>query len=192
SLTMLWPPLFLYAAMKNFDAIIDDHRAPARDCSVAYKLWTIGREFLFKDWPQTLSSEASACLGGIVLVDGFVNATKRSWKAHVEVTADKATEPTGFEDFFRKYRPELWNLLEHKDERLALSHWMQVIRKDSTFPVRIMTSKNDFLNRGLDWDAFKSEFKLTDEHLIVLPWGGHSGPIGMPGFSEVLHETLAR
>lgn len=192
SLTLLWPPLFLPVAMKNFDAIINEHRPAARECPLYTKLWVVTREFVLKDWPSSLTAEEEKCLGAMVLVDGFVTATKRSWKAHAEVVGLRGEGPDGFEAFFRNYRSVLWELLEKKDERLKLAHWMKIIKQDPQFKLRIMTSQNDFLNRGLDWEGFKREMNLSDKEVLILSWGGHSGPIGMPGFDQILRESLTR
>jgi hypothetical protein len=126
----------------------------------------------------------------VVLVDGFVTAAKKAWRAHVSVTNATGAEPTGFESFFRQYRAELWTLIENKDQRLYLGHWMEIIKADKSFPVRIMTSSDDFLNEGLDWQAFKATHGLSDDELLIVPWGGHSGAIGVPEFREILRETF--
>ncbi|MBY0516287.1 MAG: hypothetical protein K2P81_05230 [Bacteriovoracaceae bacterium] len=189
-LTLLWPPMDLSYAMKNFDAIIDEHRPSTESCSVFTKVWAIGREFLLQEYPSSLSKEEEFCLGGLVLVDGFVKATQRSWSAHNEIVKSNLSEPVGFEDFFRKYRPELWKLLEAKDKRLRLEHWLREIRLAPDFHLRIMTSQNDFLNRGLDWKKLKDEFKLSNNELVIIPWGGHSGPVGMSIFPQILNWTF--
>jgi hypothetical protein len=189
-LTLLWPQLQLPVAMKNFDKIIDEHRPAAKECGSLYKLWIMASDFVFSEYPGPISSEANACLGAVVLVDGFVNSVKRSWQAHKEVTGKTGDDPQGFEEFFRRYRPEFWHLLETKSERLNLSNWMKTLRADPSFPIRIMTSQDDFLNFNLSWPQFAQEFGFKENELIIFSWGGHSGPIGMPGFREVLKETL--
>ena len=186
SLTMLWPPLNLAVAMKNFDQIVNDYQKAAESCGMIEKLWVVGREFLMKEYPEKLTPREKECLGVIVLHDGFMRGTKRSWNAHAEADHRKEKEPTSFEDFFQKYRSELWNLIKNQDERTQLAHWMKVIRKDEKFQLRIMTSQNDFLNRHQSWDEFKKKFYMSDDELLILPWGGHSGPIGMKQFTELL------
>lgn len=190
-LTLFSPPLELPVAMVNFDKIIDEHRPAAASCSSVFKLWTMLQNFVFQDYPGPVSDKGKACLGAVVLVDGFVNSAQKSWRAHVEATQAKGQDPDGFESFFRQYRPELWSLIENKDERLMLRHWMTTLKADQSFPIRIMTSRDDFLNEGLDWKAFQATFGLTDEELIIVPWGGHSGAIGVPQFREILRETFS-
>jgi len=53
-----------------------------------------------------------------------------------------------------------------------------------------MTSENDFLNFGEDWSKFKSQFNLSDNELVILKWGGHSGPAAVAGFREHLRKTF--
>ncbi len=190
-LTLFSPPLELPVAMVNFDKIIDDHRPAAKRCSSPFKLWTMVQNFVFHDYPGPVSAKGKECLAAIVLVDGFVNSAQRSWEAHVKATQAKGQEPNGFEAFFRQYRTELWTMIENKDERLNLGHWMSGIKADKSFPIRIMTSADDFLNVGLDWAVFKTTHGLTDEELLIVPWGGHSGAIGVPEFREILRETFS-
>ncbi len=190
-LTLFSPPLELPLAMTNFDKIIDEHRPAAARCSSAFKLWTMLQNFVFQEYPGPVSAKGRECLGAVVLVDGFVNSAKKSWRAHVKVTQAKGVEPTGFESFFRQYRPELWTLIENKDQRLYLGHWMEIIKADKSFPIRIMTSSDDFLNAGLDWNAFQKTYGLSNEELIIVPWGGHSGAIAVPEFREILRETFS-
>ena len=178
--------------MKNFDKIIDEHRVAAKDCSTVFKLWLMAREFVIQDFPGTMSAEESACLGSVALVDGFITAAGNSWEAHLEAIQAEGPKPTGFEDFFRRYRPEMWALLEKQDERLSLAHWMRRLRLDPAFPVRIMTSKDDFLNFGLHWEAFKADAQHPTVDVLMMDWGGHSGPIAMKQFKDILRETLLR
>ncbi len=190
-LTLFSPPLELPLAMVNFDKIIDEHRPAAKRCSSAFKLWTMVQNFVFQEYPGPVSAKGKECLGAVVLVDGFVNAAQKSWQAHVKATKAKGDDPNGFEAFFRQYRPELWKLIEGKDERLSLGHWMTTLKADKSFPLRIMTSSDDFLNGGLDWAAFQTTYGLKDEEIIIVPWGGHSGAIGVPEFREILRETFS-
>lgn len=186
SLTMLWPPLNLAKAMKNFDLVVDKHREAASSCSFMTKLWVFSREFLLKDFPGTIDQKEQECIGVLVLIDGFIRNTKRSWRAHADLNGKKDQEPESFETFFRQYRPELWKIIESNDERVQLAHWMKIIRKDQSFPIRIMTSENDFLNKDQSWVDFVKEFNLSDKEIMILPWGGHSGPIGMKEFTPLL------
>ena len=190
-LTLLWPPLNLPVAMKNFDAIINEYRPAAEKCSTPFKLYVLAREFALKDYPAQLDKEEEECMAALVLVDGFVDATKVSWRSHVKATQATGPEPEGFEEYFRRYRGELWELLEKKDQRLTLTHWMKQIRQSGHLKVRIMTSENDFLNRGLDWELFKTEHRLSTDELIILPWGGHSGAVSVAEFYRVLEMTFS-
>lgn len=190
-LTLLWPPLNLPIAMKNFDAIINEYRPAAESCSTLFKLYVLAREFALREYPAQLAKDEEDCMAALVLVDGFVKATKDSWRSHVKATQAQGPEPEGFEEYFRRYRSELWDLLERKDERLTLTHWMKQIRQAQTMKIRIMTSENDFLNRGLDWNSFKTEHQLSHDELIVLPWGGHSGAVSVSEFYQVLEMTFS-
>lgn len=184
-LLLLWPPMNLYSAMKNFDALIDSYRS--FDCSTVGNLLTISQRFLFTVYPENLSLSEQQCMGQVMLVDGFLKSTQKSLATYQETepTLAQLPIPTGFEHFFQNYRPEVWKLLSSQDPRLALSHW---VRQYATrFPVKIITSHDDFLNTGLDWKDFTNETGLQMERdILVLDWGGHSGSVGSPHFAEVL------
>ena len=184
-LLLLWPPMNLYNAMKNFDALIDSYRA--YDCSTLGNLLTISQRFLFTIYPENLTLEEQQCMGQVMLVDGFLKSTQKSLATYQETEPALAAlpTPTGFEHFFQNYRPEIWKLLNSRDPRLALSHWVRSFAPH--LPVKIITSHNDFLNTDLDWRDFtrKTGLKL-DQDILVLDWGGHSGSVGSPNFVEVL------
>ena len=190
SLTMLWPPLNLAHAMKNFDQLILTHHKFVNNCSIIDKTWVFLREFAFKEFPESLQADEEKCLGVMVLIDGFLKNSKRSWKIFADENGLVEIEPESFEEFFKTYRGELWRVLTKKQFVVQLPYWMKLIRQNKQFPIRIMTSQNDFLNQGLSWSDFKNEFHLTDSELLIFPWGGHSGPIGLEDFTEILRFTL--
>ncbi len=189
-LTLLWPPLDLRKAMTNFDAIIDQHRPYAASCSTLKKLSILARHFLWTAFPGKLQKDEEGCVGAMVMVDGFITATQRSWRAYSEAVRSSGTPPEGFEAYFRSYRPQLWQMLEQGDERLQLAHWFKRLKRDPHFPVRIATSQNDFLNRELSWDEFRREVKLSDDEFLQLSWGGHSGPVSVPRMQTLLAELF--
>lgn len=191
SLTLLWPPMRLPAAMHNFDHVIDQHRPFVDHCPMPGILWTLFTGFVLHDVPPSLSAGEKHCFGARALVTGFLKGAGKTYNAYTEAAHIPAYAPKGFEDFFRHYRPEFWELLSHNDPRLDLAHWMRQIRQHRRFPLRILTSRNDFLNHGLSWETFLRETGLSNDHLLILPWGGHSGPFGMDEFPELLRASFA-
>ncbi len=184
-LLLLWPPMNLFNAMKNFDALIESYRF--YNCSTIGNLLTISQRFLFTIYPENLTESEEQCMGQVMLVGGFLKSTRKSHAVYRETSPALALlpEPTGFEHFFRHYRPEVWKLLSSQDPRLQLSH--SVRQYSPHFPVKIITSQNDFLNVNLDWKVFAKETGLKiDQDILILDWGGHSGSIGSPQFTEVL------
>ena len=187
-LLMLWPPMNLFNAMKNFDALIDAYRG--FECTTVGNLLTISQRFLFTIYPENLTLEEQQCMGQVMLVDGFLKSTRKSLATYQETDPTLATlpTPTGFEHFFQHYRPEVWKLLSSRDQRLALSYWVRSFA--AHVPVKIITSHNDFLNSDLDWRDFARETGLKlDQDILVLDWGGHSGSVGSPQFGQVLKES---
>jgi hypothetical protein len=189
-LTLLWPPLSLYSAMKNFDKMI--HKYKDSDCSLVSKISVMGKEFLFESFPKNIDKEEEKCIAQILLRDGFIKAMDQSFETYKKVSKKSigGENPKDFESFFKNYRPEIWRLLEQKNQSLGLAFWMEKIRKDNDFKVRIMTSENDFLNFGEDWGKFKTQFNFSENELVILKWGGHSGPAALTGFREYLRKTF--
>jgi hypothetical protein len=122
----------------------------------------------------------------VVLLDGFVEKSKKSWLSYTKASGIKGATPKSFEDFFRNYRSEIWNLIEKKDEVTRLETWIKKIKKTENFPLTILTGRNDFLNSGVDLEKFKINSNLNDSQLVIFPWGGHSGPIGMDKFYKII------
>jgi hypothetical protein len=186
SLTLLWPPFELKHAMKNFDKIVNEHRKANHNCHIINKAWLLTKEMLLKDFPDSLSKSDEICLGSIVLIDGFMGSMKKSWEAHSQTSGNKTSTPESFEDFFKSYRKELWHLLVQNHESIKLTTWLSKIKSDANFPIFLFTSKNDFLNNGKDLEEFKKSALLSDNEILVFPWGGHSGPVGMTEFTQIL------
>jgi hypothetical protein len=190
-LTLLWPPIDLFFAMKNFDEMIESHSK--FECNFMSDVATIGLNFVLRDFPEQLSEKQIQCMGKAVMVDGFLKATKRSWTTYNStIDRDNPGEaPKSFEDFFKSYRPEVWEIIKTHDERLKLTHNLSQVRKEPNFKLRIMTSQNDYLNFNLNWSDVKKELDLKDNELIIMNWGGHSGPMGLKNFKEIIRETFS-
>jgi hypothetical protein len=193
SLTLLHPPQDLPVAMKNFDIIIEAHRPWLGRCGAPNMFLRLIEGFMLKDVPSNLTVEEKKCFGAEVLVKSFLRSAVLNHAAYVE-TEKISTKfrPNSFTDLFSHYRPELWQLLEKRDERLTLSHWVKQMHQLGRPHLRILSSQNDFLNDGLSWDEFRRVTELPAESLIVLPWGGHSGPIGMPEMPGILAQVYRR
>jgi len=192
SLTLLSPPMDLSAAMRNFDDIINEYRGTSEQCSQFSLYWRLFTDFLISEIPSDFALKEKRCLSGYVVVDAFLKAAQSTYLAHaVAINDSSAYTVKSFEDFFRRYRPELWSLLETKDARLKLAKWVSVIRKHSGMPIRIITSRDDFLNRGLSWNDFLNETGVSNDHLYIFSWGGHSGIIAPPELDVILKEIIA-
>lgn len=192
SLTLLHPPQSLPAAMKNFDAIIEEHRPYVGSCGKPRMLWNLFTGFVVRDVPKNLTVQDKRCFAAEALVNKFVGSAVRNYNAYaVSENKDTSYAPQGFTDLFSHYRPELWSMLEKNDKRLQLSHWVKQINGNKSPALRILTSQDDFLNRGLSWENFVTDTGMAVDDLLVLSWGGHSGPIGMPEMPEILKDLMA-
>ncbi len=187
SLTLLWPPLELPLAMKNFDQVVTDHKEASKRCGPIKKAWLLFSELYLNEFPSNLSIENEKCLGSIVLIDGFMSKASQSWESYAKVSGQSSNlSPHSFEDFFRSYRKEIWNLIEQKHESTKLETWLKNINGPFKNSITIFTSQNDFLNSGIDLEKFKMNIGLKNEQFIVFPWGGHSGPMGIDNFYKII------
>jgi hypothetical protein len=192
SLTLLHPPQSLPAAMRNFDAIIEEHRPFVGSCGKPRMLWNLFTGFVVRDVPQNLTEQDKRCFAAEALVNKFVGSAVRNYNAYaVSENKDRTFAPQDFTDLFSHYRPELWAMLQNNDPRLQLSHWVKRINENKRPTLRILTSQDDFLNRGLSWENFIRETGMASDDLLVLSWGGHSGPLGMTEMPEILKDLLA-
>ncbi len=191
ALNLFWPPQNLRRAMHNFDLAINEHRPWADHCGQLRMYARLVTDFLWKDVPTSLTPEEKWCFGAHGVVKGFLKAVGHTYGAY-QRSRGIASEwrPDGFESLFRHYRPELWKLLERDDPRLDLAYWMTRARANPGLAVRVMSGEDDFLNRGMPWGEFLKRSGLSADQLIVLPWGGHSGPMGMPEFKGLLKAAL--
>ena len=191
SLTFLFPPLDLSSALPNFDGVIRELRPSLGACEKPLLIWKLFTNFILEDVPTSLTQQEKSCFAAEVVVKAFLKSATKAQLAHAQNIKGAPTEEIdSFDKFFRSYRPELWALIEKKDETLGLAYWIKRIRAKSLLPIRVLTSKNDFLNRGLSWGKFLEETKLPNDHVIILNWGGHSGPLGMKEFPVLLEKGL--
>lgn len=192
TLTLLYPPLDLSAAMDNFDSVIKDLSPALAQCSQSELLWAMLTEFVVQDVPDAdLSLQLKRCFAARVVVKAFLESAQKSYLAHAVALRDtSAYTVASFRDFFSRYRPELWAMIEKRDERLRLATWIKALRKTSNLPVRILTSRDDFLNLGQSWAAFLNETQVSNDHVLILDWGGHSGPLGADEMDELYKDFI--
>jgi len=83
-LTLLWPPLSLYSAMKNFDKMI--HQYKDSDCSLMSKISVMGKKFLLESFPTNIDEDEEKCIAQILLIDGFIKAMDQSFETYKKVS----------------------------------------------------------------------------------------------------------
>lgn len=174
SLTLLWPPLYLDRSLERFDALIEKSLPKLAMCTLWWKWPFIAYEVIAKDRPE-LSESDMGCLGAWVVAEGFVNSIKTTAKLYFESKTEKVVIPTTFSEFMKTVLPEVTPLLESHDERLSVVHLLKSV---DPAKVRIVSSKDDFLNVPAEWEELVKTYDV-----VLLPWGGHSGPLGIEAFS---------
>ena len=85
------------------------------------------------------------------------------------------------------YQKPLAGLIQKQSNELRLDFWLQKNQmKYKKIDIKIFSSQNDFLNKNESWDVFLTNTDLPKESLILLNWGGHSGPVATEEFWQTL------
>ena len=94
-----------------------------------------------------------------------------------------------FKTFFSSYNKAFADLIKNNAPELKIKYWLKRRNFENT-EVRIITSQNDFINSGVDWNKVIEESYLGKNNIIILPWGGHSGGLAMPIWEEVFGKEI--
>lgn len=182
SVTFLWPPLKIHEAVARFDNLIHQSLVIEKTCTYWWKwpkyLW----EIRFKDFPDGLSDEDKKCLGAWGITSGFVkmiNNTSKEIFDHHDKDHDEL--PATFYDFMKIVTPEIFQVINSDQDKLELISLLQPFRSQFS-KIKIYSSENDFLNTLKDWDELNKSYPEFSRNIYLFKWGGHSGPIGKPGF----------
>jgi hypothetical protein len=187
SLTLLWPPIEIKDAISNFDKNIKETKPIYKDCSLIVNSAKTLYYFMKDFYPKDLGKDYVTCMGSMFYHAAFVKSIKKSY----EVTSrfDENIEIENFSDYLKQSRPGLFNLLNSDEKDATLKYWLNKRNLKNT-RVQIVTSIDDFLNIDKDWNQFIKDTELTNESLILMKWGGHSGPLGMPIWADALKANL--
>jgi hypothetical protein len=186
---LLWPPLKIHNSVKRFDKLIHDSLITEKTCTYWWKWPLYFWEIRVKDSPDGLSDLDKKCLGAWGITSGFVkmiNKTSKEVFDHQEKNHDEL--PSTFYDFMRVVTPEIFKVINSSQEGLTLNTLLGPF-KNQFQRFKIYSSENDFLNSLNEWEELKKNYPEISNNIYLFKWGGHSGPIGRPGFFyEVIKE----
>lgn len=190
NLLLMWPPLKLSKVQENFDKKLINTQKTYEQCSFWYRLPQFLYHFIWQDKPQNTSEEFVKCLDSYLFHGVFAKGIKKSLETKKEVSGEKIKEiPFTFSEFFKIYNEGFYKLIKQNDKKLNLDFWLRR-RTLSKSNISIISSKDDFLNTGIDWKYFLERSYLTENDLILLDWGGHSGGLALPVWDKVFQNEL--
>jgi hypothetical protein len=181
-LTLMWPPIEINNALKNFDKNITESKKMYDDCSFIVNAFKTLYHFSKEYYPIGMDSDYLDCMDAMLYHSTFVKAMNSSYEETPSFTEN--TEITTFFQYLKETREDLYRNTKENTPATTLKYWLNK-RKKSNTSLRIVSSVDDFLNLGLDWNKFLIEIGANAEHLVLLPWGSHSGPLGMPIWDQV-------
>lgn len=194
SISLLWPPVRVDNSLKNFDTRITKSETYHTECFYIYHLLPdLIYHFLLQERPSGFSTNFQKCVGAFLYQKAFMRTAKKSFetfKDQIDKKELNSIVPKNFSDFFKYYQPIFYQMLEAKDPRNKLSFWLEKGIKNNPIPIRIITSTDDFINDGSNWDKFKQEVKLKENQFIFMNWGGHSGPLALDIWKDIFRIEL--
>lgn len=185
SLTLLWPPLEIQNALENFDKNILKSKPMYEKCSLVLNFIKTVYYFSKEFYPQDVDRNFLECMDAFLYHSTFVKAMQSSFE-EIKGSKDETNVGTFFE-YLKRTRSDLYNDVKLNENHTRLMYWLNKRNKKNT-EIRIISSQNDFLNLDLDWNVFLKDIEGTSDQLILLPWGSHSGPLGMPIWADVFKE----
>jgi hypothetical protein len=190
NLILMWPPLQLKKVLENFDNNIMATKKTFDECQFWYRYPLAFYHFIWHKKPMTPSVDFIKCMDSYLYHGVFGEGIRKSMKAHHEThKLNQEVNPKNFAEFFKSYNLDFYKMLSNGDERLNLNYWLSK-RNQTQTNVKIVSSRDDFLNEGLDWNEFLRSAYLGEENLILLPWGAHSAGLALPVWPLVFKKEL--
>jgi hypothetical protein len=190
NLILMWPPMQLKKVLQNFDRNIMATKNIFDECQFWYRYPLAFYHFIWHKKPMTPSDDFVKCMDSYLYHGVFGEGIRKSIIAHTETNKIKLEMyPKNFADFFQSYNQHFYKMLSDGDERLNLNYWLSK-RNQTQTNVKIVTSVDDFLNEGLQWNEFLPSAYLEEKNLIILPWGAHSAGLALPVWPLVFKKEL--
>lgn len=187
---LMWPPLEIKTAIDNFDNGIENTLTTYNECGVIFNSLKIIKYFIWDEIPKGMDLEFISCMNSYMYHFAFVKPIQKNFKKYAQISHKSFKElPKNFHSFFKSYNPSYYDQIIKKPNSFKLSYWLKERELKNT-RIQVITSSNDFLNRGLDWNLFLKEAKITEKNLYIFKWGSHSGPLGINIWKEVFNNEL--
>ncbi|GEM_PF-2363261 len=189
SLTLLWPPLELDRALDNIDLYVTTLESDWKRCGLFFTLPIFMKYFVMDTTPKEISQTDGRCLSAWVAYMGFQKTLRNVYTVHAETNKVPDLNPATFKFFFQSYRKPFWDTIQKRDQTMHLGYWLKKIKiEQSLIDLQVLSSRDDFLNEGFSWESWRTRVGLNENEIILLDWGGHSGPVAAKEF-ELLLQT---
>jgi hypothetical protein len=186
TLTLLWPSVNLRNSMLSFDKRIDGSVEMHQKCYYFFQMPGLLYHFIMQETPQGMNKDFQNCMGSFLYHETFMKAANKSFEAFKEHQNKMVSViPKNFSEFFKYYQPKFYEMLDNNDTKLNLSYWLKKGKKNNPIPIRIISSNNDFINDGIDWNKFQKGIGAEDNQIILLEWGSHCAPLALNVWKDI-------
>lgn len=190
NLTLMWAPLKLTKVLENFDNKLKKTKKTYDECHFWFRYPAVYYYFVFQEKPDRPSEEFVKCMDSYLYHGVFKKGIEKSIRAAFEAKEKKLSKvPQNFEEYFKTFNPKFYQMIKSNNPALNLSHWLKQ-RDQSRSSIRIISSIDDFLNKGIDWNQFLKESNLNSENLILMDWGAHCGGLAMNIWKEIFQKEI--
>jgi hypothetical protein len=190
--TIIGPPMDFRYSLPFMDSFMDEELERGYNLSL-WMLTQIGSDYFFADLAADLTPSSKQNARPFIAKKGFHDAIIATIKAYDKIhragwvprfgndSEELAWEKTiRFRKYFESYAPETLLLLE--TEVANLSYWMDLTISEGRI-VRLLTTKNDFLNPPIY--PTKIDFEMMPPELYLeLPNGGHLGFLALKWYES--------
>ncbi len=185
-IVLLGPPLDLFTSLHKFDEIIDDTSFwQGSQALVAGYIQGKVDDYL-KAAKRNDLKETDGCSVNDELLASYEKelhelVENRPDQARMVSTGADAQDeeakplPINFINAIRRESPDVYKLFrDNQSDLTKLSFWLQQSLDNGIEDIRIVTSKDDYINDFNDWLELPEEL-LSSHHLLVRATGGHVG-----------------
>lgn len=184
NLTLLWPPVELDRALDNLDIYVENSRK--EECSPVLTMPLFIRYLAMPAKPTGISERSGKCIAAWGAEKGFMKHLNNLSDVMNDLRGGRAMRPKSFKQFFQVFHEPFWRLIEAKDEMMNLGFLLKKVTPQKFMDVRILSSYDDFLNKGQPILEVGRLSGVVRENMVVFNWGGHGGPIATKEFDEFM------
>lgn len=192
--TLFWPPLKLTSSIDSLDVMISETQSiyDSKCHSLLKKLKTKFRVWRGKFLTSPTRDEID-CAPAVVAHYSFKKELVKLAEKILDVSRVKekvAPERMNFSRFITSYAHRYRAALNSGDPMGYLSYWVEKTPRDQRSKLRVITSVDDFVNKGVSWNEVASQLKR--DQILTLSWGGHIGATNHKAFKKLLTYQFQR